>query len=106
MSDLADVQRELYAINTRWYDLGLELGLKAPSLHSIYSKHPGDTSQCFCEVLKVWLKGVDPPPTWELLEKARKSLPPNLQPRKCPTFAYIASTTGELCHTVHTVHTV
>ena len=52
VSDLADVQRKLYAVSTRWYNLGLELGLKAPTLDSIDAKHRGDPSLCFCDTLK------------------------------------------------------
>ena len=73
VSDLADVQRKLYAVNTRWYNVGLELGLKVPTLDSIDTKHRGDPSLCFRETLKEWLKGIDPSPTWEAMVKALKS---------------------------------
>ena len=73
VSDLADVQRKLYEVNTRWYNLGLELGLKAPILDRIGTKHRGDPSLCFSDTLKEWLKGVDPSPTWEAVVKALKS---------------------------------
>ena len=73
MDDLADVQRRLYVVKTEWYNLGLELGQRVSTLDSIDTKYSGDPSQCFRQVLKEWLKGVNPPPTWQAMVNALKS---------------------------------
>jgi len=73
MDDLAAVQRKLYDVNTKWYNLGLELGLRPPTLDSIDAKYNSDPSQCFRQVLKEWLNGVSPPPTWRAMVNALKS---------------------------------
>jgi len=67
------VQRKLHAVTTSWYNLGLELGLKVPILDLIDTKYHGDPSQCFRDILKEWLRGIDPLPTWELVVIALKS---------------------------------
>ena len=73
VDDLAAVQRKLYDVKTEWYNLGLELGLRVSTLDSIDAKYNSDPSQCFRQVLKEWLKGVNPPPTWRAMVKALKS---------------------------------
>jgi len=73
VDDLGDVQRKIFAVKTEWYNLGLELGLRPPTLDSICNKHSGDPSQCFRQVLQEWLKGVNPPPTWQAMVNALKS---------------------------------
>ena len=65
------VQRKLYAVQTEWYNLGLELGLQTTTLDSIDVKYDRDPSQCFREVLKEWLKGVNP--TWQAMVNALRS---------------------------------
>ena len=71
--DLADVQRKLFTVKNEWYNLGLELGQRVSTLDSIDTKYSGDPSQCFRQVLKEWLKGVNPPPTWQAMVNALKS---------------------------------
>jgi len=71
--DLADVQRKLLAATTKWYNLGLELGQRASTLDCIDVKYRSDPSTCFRQVLKLWLNGVDPSPTWQAMVKALNS---------------------------------
>lgn len=73
VDNLVVVQRRLYAVNTKWYNLGLELGQQVSTLDRIDAKYRGDTSKCFREVLTEWLKGVDPSPTWQAMVNALKS---------------------------------
>lgn len=70
---MIDVQRKLHAVTTSWYNLGLELGLKVPILDLIDTKYRGNPSKCFRRVLKEWLRGIDPLPTWELVVIALNS---------------------------------
>jgi len=71
--DLAAVQKKIFAVRTEWYNLGLELGQRPSTLDSIAVQYSSDPSQCFRQVLKVWLKGVDPSPTWQAMVNALKS---------------------------------
>jgi len=73
VDDLAAVQKRLFAVRTEWYNLGLELGQHAATLDSIDATNSGDPSKCFRQVMKEWLKGIDPPPTWQAVVKALKS---------------------------------
>ena len=44
---------------TRWYELGLTLGLHKNTLDSIERNHPGDVSRCLIECLSQWLSRAD-----------------------------------------------
>jgi len=78
---LAAVQRKLFAVRTEWYNLGLELGQKVSTLDSISARYSGNPTECFRQVLKEWLKGINPPPTWQAMVNALKS-PTVAQPTK------------------------
>jgi len=73
VDDLAAVQRNLFAVRTEWYNLGLELGQKVSTLDSISARYSGKPNECFRQVLKEWLQGIDPPPTWQAMVNALKS---------------------------------
>ena len=73
VDDLAAVQRKLYPVKTDWYNLGLELGLRVSTLDGIDAKYSGDPPQCFRHVLKEWLKGINPVPTWQAMVNALKA---------------------------------
>lgn len=73
VDDLAAVQRRLFAVRTEWYNLGLELGQHPSTLDSIDATNNGDPSKCFRQVMKKWLRGIDPPPTWQAVVDALKS---------------------------------
>ena len=73
VDDLANIQNKLYAVTAEWYNLGLQLGLRASTLDRIEAKYNSDPSRCFCQVLKEWLKGVNPLPTWQAVVNALKS---------------------------------
>ena len=69
---LNDVRKELWDINAKWYDIGLELGLRTGVLESIRYQNQ-DAPTCLRETLFHWLKKVDPPPTWKRLAYALES---------------------------------
>ena len=56
----------------KWYDLGLELGLTADYLDTI-KKANDDPQDCLRELLRHWLSGVDPQPSWKALVAALRS---------------------------------
>ena len=51
-------------------DIGLELDLSMADLTAIEAAHRGDIGRCFIEMLTLWLKQVDPPPTWSVMVEA------------------------------------
>lgn len=65
------VQEELIGVSNKWYNIGLQLHIQPGVLDSIMENKDGHSR--LCEMLKCWLKGVDPQPTWKLLVKALDS---------------------------------
>ena len=51
-------------------DIGLELDLDITDLTRIDATHRGDIGRCFVEMLTLWLKQVDPPPSWSAMVAA------------------------------------
>ena len=71
--DLVDVLEAVAHACAKWELIGLQLRMQPEKLDEIECKHKADPKKCFLEVLKEWLKGLDPEPTWEGLAKALKS---------------------------------
>ena len=67
LKHLKTIRGLLYSIRWKWYDIGIELEVDVNLLDDIKSRCHGDASQCFLEVLKVWLKSA---PTWQALSDA------------------------------------
>ena len=55
-----------------WYDIGVDLKISPDTLDEIRVDY-GDTKSRFREMLKVWLRRVQPHPTWSELAGALKS---------------------------------
>ena len=68
--DLKTVRSEVYSVAVKWYDLGLELGISPDDLDVIKVAQKNMPTNCLLEVLKQWLSGVDPFPTWKALVTA------------------------------------
>lgn len=51
-----------HKVADRWKVIGVHLQIS--DLSSIETKHHSDPHQCLLEMLEVWLKRVDSPPTW------------------------------------------
>ena len=47
----------------KWEDIALFLHIEDGILRSFKRDYPSDSQKCFIEMLKHWLKQVDPPPT-------------------------------------------
>ena len=75
LNNLRDVRRLLYPIQLKWYDIGIELGLKVTDLDYIKIVNNSDPTKCLTEMLKVWLKSIDPSPTWKALGIALEASP-------------------------------
>ena len=80
--------RELLSkVSADWEDIGITLDLEQGQLNAIKSDHQ-QSMKCFKEMLKLWLKQVDPPPTWSAIIEAMnvlgyKSLAEELRKKYC-----------------------
>ena len=72
IDDLALVFEEAYEARAKWHDLGLALRVPEDELQSIESRcsRPKDGLR---EMLRTWLRRVEPLPTWAALVKALAS---------------------------------
>jgi hypothetical protein len=71
-SDLAKVKRTIWAARSKWYDLGLELGITSDDLDTIEGDYKKIDPQ-FRAMLKVWLRSDHA--TWSALADALRQRP-------------------------------
>ena len=64
--------RFLLPVAKHWHNIGILLGISYISLEQIEADYPGSCKDCVREMIKVWLKQVDPRPTWKDLADAVK----------------------------------
>ena len=57
--DVLDLLERCGFPQTKWYGLGLKLGLRKNTLDAIERNHPGDVSRCLTECLSQWLSRAD-----------------------------------------------
>ena len=74
-------------VSADWEDIGLLLKIEGGLLSAIKSDHQ-QSQKCFREMLKLWLKQVDPCPTWSAIIEAievleYKSLAKRLRKKYC-----------------------
>ena len=72
LDDLAQVLEELHNVSPWWYNIGLQLKLSPDTMDKIKGEE-SDSNVQLREMLKVWLKRVEPTPTWEALVQALKT---------------------------------
>ena len=70
--DLNTVQDALQSAASKWYALGLQLGLSATTLHEVELEREKESSYYLNEMLKSWLEREDPRPSWRALIEALK----------------------------------
>ena len=70
IEDLKTVKKAVWSARTKWKDIGLELDINQTDLDAIEAVHRSDIGRCLIEMLTLWLKQVDPPPTWSALVAA------------------------------------
>ena len=63
----------LNKVSADWEDIGLILKLEQGDLSAIKTDHQ-DSKKCFREMLKLWLKQINPPPSWSAIINAIKVL--------------------------------
>ena len=61
-----------------WHNIGSLLEVSETTLEQIEADYPGDCQQCVREMIKSWLKQVDPPPSWRDLTEAVQIINPCL----------------------------
>ena len=66
---LWDLLNELYDQRTKWKQIGLGLSVSESDLDAM----SGDLFDCLKSMLSKWLKGINPPPTWERLVAVLRS---------------------------------
>ena len=74
IDDLKVLQEKLFGVSQKWYNIGLQLFLNADTLDNIRSNCGSSTQDCLLEVLKVWLRKVNPYPTWKAVVGALESV--------------------------------
>ena len=72
IKDLKTVREAIWKARTEWMDIGIELNIIKTDLDAIEVAKGGNPKHCLTEMLTLWLKRVDPPPTWSALVTALK----------------------------------
>ena len=62
----------MYDVRTKWYDIGIELKLSTGTLDVIKADF-FQAADCLMEMCIIWLKRIDPRPSWAALTKALES---------------------------------
>lgn len=93
----ADLERELFFVKKKWYNIGLQLGVCEDRLEEIESECCGDFEKGLRYMLREWRKQIEPRPSWAGLVSAlrvctvnEQDLAINLEER----FVVIESTDG------------
>ena len=60
-------------VSPKWEDIGLQLQLRPGLLEIIKKDNPLDCRACLKEMLKEWMKQVEPPPSWPAIITAIKT---------------------------------
>ena len=68
--DLKTVKKFLFSARKKWYNIGLELGLKADKLDEIQDNCGKNYDEGLLRMLQIWLKSFPNRPTWDQLAKA------------------------------------
>ena len=63
----------MWEARSKWYNIGLELGLTAGTLDAIQMNNRNDINHCFRETLSMWMRNSKLKPTWSSLADAIKS---------------------------------
>lgn len=79
MDDLASIQTALWEGRSKWYDIGLQLGLTPGTLDAIQRTNHHVADDCFRETLKEWLSSPNLKPSLNRLADALKARPVGLE---------------------------
>ena len=71
---LKEIENELSEVTgADWYPLGVQLGLRPPTLREILNTYPLDSEWCRREMLDLWLRST-PEASWKSLAQAVQAL--------------------------------
>ena len=73
IDDLGDVLEAVWEGRSKWYNIGLKLGISAGTLNAIKKNNNQDPDDCLTAMLEYWLNNGKPKPSWTELAKALKS---------------------------------
>ena len=71
--DLCHVLKTVWEARSKWYYIGLELGISPGTLNAIKKNNNQDPDDCLTAMLEYWLNNGNPKPSWAQLAKALKS---------------------------------
>ena len=63
----------LYDIRLKWYNIGIALEIKKTDLDEIKEKCKDDPGRCLVEMIDIWLRSFDEPPSRKALAQALES---------------------------------
>ena len=62
---LKDLMDALYhTVADKWKAIGIQLAMEISGLANIETKRRSDPQSCLLDMLEVWVKRVEPPPSW------------------------------------------
>lgn len=73
VGDLQKVQKCIWDARSKWYNIGLELGIDAGTLDAIAEDSTQNPDRCFRAMLTKWLRQDSPKLTWTALAVALRS---------------------------------
>ena len=71
---LKHLLKELKVVASDWEYIGIELEIEDSNLKQVKSDNPGDSRACLREMLRIWLSGADPRPSWPAVVEALNNL--------------------------------
>jgi hypothetical protein len=73
IDNLRDVLKAVWEARSKWYNIGLELGISAGTLDSISKTANQNPDDCITAMIKDWLRNEKPKPSWAAVANALKS---------------------------------
>lgn len=71
---IKDLMKELNAIASNWQNFGVMLEVDSRKMNSVAADYPWSCEDCLREMLRIWLKNVDPPPSWSAVVDALENI--------------------------------
>jgi hypothetical protein len=68
--ELNDLLKELCQVAYKWEDIGIQLDIETGKLDAIKTAENNVAQSCLREMLKIWMKRLSPPPSWEAIADA------------------------------------
>ena len=72
LKDLGSVRKDTFEVHSKWYDVGLKLGVPVDELNRIKVDHCDKTKDCHLDMLKYWLNAGENT-TWVALFEVLRS---------------------------------